>query len=140
MANRKLPKRAYDRVFELMAQGLSVKQACLEDDTPSETTFYKWLDDDEGGAKAERYSRAREARADYIFDEMIEIADDASNDYMERQNRDGSTTEVLDSEHVQRSTLRIRTRQWMLGRMAPSKYGDKLDVQHGGNVIVEIKK
>ena len=53
---------------------------------------------------------------------------------------DGSTSEVLDSEHVQRSTLRIRTRQWMLGRMSPTKYGDKLDVSHGGNVIVEIKK
>ena len=140
MANRKLPKKAYDRVFERMAEGWSVKQACLEDDTPSEAAFYKWLNDDEDGAKVERYTRAREARADYIFEDMLDIADDASNDYMMRQNRDGTESEVLDSEHVQRSRLRIDTRKWMLGRMSPTKYGDKLDVSHGGNVIVEIKK
>lgn len=137
----KLPEKAFERVLQLVSEGLSVAEACRQDDTPCQKSFYEWLKvEGKSEDRLQRYAHARDSRADVIFEEMIEIADDASNDWMERQNRDGSTTEVLDTEHVQRSRLRIETRKWMLGKMSPAKYGDKLDVQHGGNVIVEIKK
>jgi hypothetical protein len=136
MANKRVPKQAIDKVLSLVAQGYSVAKATKEDGTCSEATFYNWLNDDEDGKKLERYTRAREDRAEHHFEEMLEIADDGSNDFMTRE--DGR--EVVDQEHIQRSRLRIETRKWMLGKMSPSKYGDKLDVQHGGNVIVEIKK
>ena len=40
---------------------------------------------------------------------MLEIADDARNDWMERQRQDGSTEIKFDKENVQRSRLRIDT-------------------------------
>ena len=82
-------------------------------------------------------------QADHFADEIIEIADDASNDWMERERKDGSTEAVLNYEHVQRSRLRIDARKWLMARMAPKKYGDK--ITHTGDendepLIVQIVK
>ena len=125
MAPPRVPKAKIDKVLSLVAQGYFVAKATKEDGTCSQATFFNWLNhgtDKEIAEKLERYSRAKADRAETIFEEMLEIADDATaDDYNPRR-------------------LQIHTRQWMLGKMAPSKYGDKLDVHHGGNVVVEIKK
>ncbi len=65
-------------------------------------------------------------QADALFDEALEIADDASGDWS--TDKDGKKT--LDHEHVQRSRLRVDTRKWAAGKLAPKRYGDKL--QHTG--------
>ena len=61
-----------------------------------------------------------------IFEEMIDIADNATNDWMERQGEKSSGW-VLNGDHVQRSRLMIDTRKWMLAKMQPKKYGEKID-------------
>ncbi len=66
-------------------------------------------------------------QADALFDEALEIADDASGDWA--VDKDGKKT--LDHEHVQRSRLRVDTRKWAAGKLAPKRYGDKL--QHTGD-------
>lgn len=83
-----------------------------------------WAADDERFAK--QYARAMEARMDQMAAEIEEIADDGSNDWMERE---GHT--VLNGEHVQRSRLRIDTRKWLMSKMVPKKYGDR--VTHAGD-------
>jgi hypothetical protein len=45
---------------------------------------------------------------------------------MLRQNKDGSTTEVENHEAINRSRLRVDTRKWLIARMAPKKYGDRV--------------
>ena len=37
----------------------------------------------------------------------------------------------FDGEHVQRARLRIDSRKWLMSKMAPKKYGDRIEV--GGN-------
>ncbi len=75
-------------------------------------------------------------QADALFDEALEIADDASGDWT--ADKDGKKT--LDHEHVQRSRLRVDTRKWAAGKLAPKRYGDKL--QHtgegGGPIRTEV--
>ncbi len=66
-------------------------------------------------------------QADTLFDEALEIADDASGDWIKTE--DGK--KILDHEHVQRSRLRVDTRKWAAGKMAPKRYGDK--IQHTGD-------
>jgi hypothetical protein len=66
-------------------------------------------------------------QADALFDEALEIADDAAGDWS--TDKDGKR--VLDHEHVQRSRLRVDTRKWAAGKMAPKRYGDKM--QHTGD-------
>ena len=76
------------------------------------------------------------SRADAMFEDMIDIADDGRNDYI--VNGDGE--ERFNTEHVQRSRLRLDTRKWMLSKMLPKKYGDKItDEVIGNDNEIEIR-
>lgn len=120
-------EKAFKKIIHLIAnEKMSLRAALKEPETPSSETFYKWLSDDE--IKAKQYAHACEERADSIFEEILNIADDGTNDYMTNKNGD----EILNSEHVQRSKLRLEARKWVLAKMNPKKYGDKLDLTTGG--------
>ncbi len=124
------------KVLKLIGEGLSVKEICEQDGMPSRDTVYRWIADD--ADFADNYARATTLRADTMFDEMEEIADNANNDWMERRDADGDTTVgwQLNGEHIQRSKLRVDVRKWKLSKMQPKKYGEKLDIEHGGSVTV----
>jgi hypothetical protein len=68
-------------------------------------------------------ARARESGFDYLAAECLEIAEDGSNDYMASKHGP-----VLDTEHVQRSKLRIETRLKLLAKWDPKRYGDKVQL------------
>lgn len=97
---------------------------------PSQSMVFRWLADDRYITFRESYVRAREAQADALFDEMLNIADDGSNDWMEKRREDGSLETAVNHEHISRSKLRVDTRKWMAAKLAPKKYGEKL--QHTG--------
>jgi len=122
-----------DAICERLSDGRSLRSICLDEDMPGQTTVFRWLAANEDFRK--RYAHAREAQADAIVDEMLDIADDGSNDWMERRRDDGSVDEVLNHEHVQRSRLRLDARKWMASKLAPKKYGDKLDVTTDGKAL-----
>ena len=67
--------------------------------------------------------KAREAQADALFDEILEIADDSRNDTVHGENGD-----TPNHEWIARSKLRIDTRKWMAAKLRPKVYGDKIDV------------
>lgn len=119
----------FNRVIKEIQSGKALRNVLKEEGMPSSQTFYIWLDEDE--LKSKQYAGACEDRAEAIFEEMIEIADDGSNDYMtitkgiEKYN-------VEDKEVTNRSRLRIDTRKWMLSKLMPKKYGDKLDITTDG--------
>lgn len=114
--------------------GKSLREVLRDNDNmPSTQTFYKWIDTEI--EKSKQYARSCELRADIIFDEMIEIADDGSRDYTTKEIGDGIEVQVLNSEHIQRSRLRIDTRKWILSKMNPKKYGDKTDITTNGKEI-----
>lgn len=121
-----------DTICKRIAEGESVRTICKDDDMPSGVTIYNWLLDDDKKEFFKQYARARDAQAELMFDELLEIADDGRNDYMERENKDGSTYEVVNSEHINRSRLRVDTRKWYLSKVLPKKYGDKLDMTTDG--------
>lgn len=98
---------------------MSLRAALRMDGMPASETFFKWIDADK--EKTKQYARACEQRADNIFEEILEIADDSSNDVIITE--DGIPT--VNSEFVQRSKLRVDARKWMLGKMNPKKYGDR---------------
>jgi hypothetical protein len=86
---------------------------------PEGPTVRNWaLDNKEGFFP--QYARAREIQAYAVADELLEIADDGRNDWMERN---GGCE--LNGEHVQRSRLRIDARKWHLSKILPKVYGDR---------------
>jgi hypothetical protein len=84
-----------------------------------------------------KYTLAREAQADALFDDMLDIADDGRNDWMEKRNADGECIGWQENgEALRRSDLRIKTRQWMASKLLPKKYGEKLDLNVDGKVTL----
>ena len=72
-----------------------------------------------------------------VASKTADIADDGTNDWQERQNKDGSSYIALNTEHVQRSRLRVDTRKWIASKLKPKKYGDKQAVEHSGNIALD---
>jgi hypothetical protein len=77
------------------------------------------------------YARAREDQMHAFADELLEIADDGANDFVERKDKAGLVTTAYDREHVDRSKLRVDARKWLMARLAPRDYGDRLDLTDG---------
>ena len=117
-----------DAICARLEAGESLRAICRTDESmPPAATIFRWLEANE--AFREQYTRARTTGYQLLADEIIDIADDSSNDWVERENvKTGRVETVLDSDHVQRSKLRIDTRKWMLSKMLPKVYGDKLDI------------
>ena len=120
----------------LLAEGQSLAEICRQNDMPARSMVYRWLAAD--GGFRDRYVRAREAQADRFADEIIEIADDATNDWMKRRQGE-ETVRVVDHEHIQRSRLRVDARKWLMAKLAPKKYGDSVALTGGGGGPLVIK-
>ena len=117
-----------------MADGESLRSICRDDAMPALSTVFLWVS--KHSEFSEQYKLAMASRADAMFEDMIDIADDGRNDYI--VNGDGE--ERFNTEHVQRSRLRLDTRKWMLARMLPKKYGDKvIDDNDGNDSEIEIR-
>lgn len=91
-------------------------------------TFYELIEED--AIKKYAYAHACETRADHIFDEIIEIADDSSNDIEYTEHG-----EKQNAEFIARSRLRVDARKWCLSKMNPKKYGEKVDVTTDGKEL-----
>ena len=116
-------------ICERIAGGESLRQICGDGDVPSASTVFVWLSQDE--AFSEQYARAREAQADALFDDILSIADDGTNDWMERKNADGENIGWQENgEALRRSQLRVEARKWMAGKLKPKKYGDRITQEH----------
>lgn len=115
---------------EIASTSKSLRTICKMDGMPSVQTVLKWLREDKNGFLAQ-YTRAKEEQADYLVEEMIDIADDGSNDLMTITKGDVSY-EVENKEVTNRSKLRVETRKWISSKLKPKKYGDRLDVGHRG--------
>ena len=117
-----------------MADGESLRSICRDDAMPALSTVFLWVS--KHFEFSEQYKLAMASRADAMFEDMIDIADDGRNDYI--VNGDGE--ERFNTEHVQRSRLRLDTRKWMLSKMLPKKYGDKIvDEDVGNDNEIEIR-
>lgn len=77
---------------------------------------------------AQQYAKAREDLLEHWAEEITDIADDGSNDWIRREHESGRVETVPDSEHINRSRLRVDTRKWLLSKLAPRRYGDRLDL------------
>jgi hypothetical protein len=118
-----------DDIVAGLSDGVPLRELCRREGMPSWRTVYSWMDADEGIAT--RVAQAREIGFEAIAEEILDIADDASNDWMERKRQNGTVDIVLDSDHVQRSKLRIETRLKLLACWNPKKYGTKQTVDVG---------
>ncbi len=99
---------------------------------PDASTVFRWLRTYPEFRK--QYETAKEESTDALAEEVLDIADNGSNDWMER-NYGENTVWVANGEALQRSRLRVDTRKWLMSKMKPKKYGEKLDMTSDGKVL-----
>ncbi len=85
------------------------------------------------------YAQAKCEQIEFLTEDIVEMADDATNDWMEYYDKqEGCSAWKLNGEHVQRTRLRIDTRKWIACKLAPKIYGDKqqteVTVKHEDNI------
>jgi len=92
---------------------------------PCASTVFKWLT--EKPEFTEQYARAKEESSDALFEELLDIADDGRNDWMEKLDSEGNMIGwQLNGEHIHRSKLRVDSRKWMMSKLKPKKYGERI--------------
>jgi transposase-like protein len=119
-----------DRICEAIANSnRGLVTICKQEGMPTRSTVHKWIS--ENKQFSDKYAKAREDQADYLAEEMLEIADNSTNDTT--LNRMGE--EIENREWVNRSRLRVDTRKFIASKLKPKKYGDKLDLTTDGEKI-----
>jgi len=117
-----------DKVFNEMRQGLSAYKACLKVGVP-QSTLNHWLNDD--AELAADYARAREELHEFIAAEIVAIADAPVP-----SNEKGG----LDPGAIQKQRLQVDTRKWLLSKLAPKKFGDKIEVSGDADNPLKIER
>lgn len=120
-------------VLKQIGKGKALRNVLKDKEMPSTQTFYKWLEEDE--SKSKRYARATELRAENIFEDILDIADNNTADII---TKDGE--ERTNNDAIQRSRLMVDARKWHLAKLHPKKYGDKIEttIQGGDKPIQTI--
>jgi hypothetical protein len=111
----------------------SLRSICSAEDMPDAKTVYRWLARHE--EFCQQYTRARQMQAEVFYDENIEIADNATDDVIFLADEDSSgegARPAIKHSAIARARLQIDTRKWAMSKMLPRKYGDRTDVNLGG--------
>ena len=122
MATKRTEPGSQDRakisqmVLDGMRSGLSAYKACQKAGVP-QSTFSRWVDDD--ATLAENYARAREDLIELMAEQVLQLSD---------QDVPMSGDGKKDWQAIQKHKLQVDSRKWLLSKLAPKKYGDKLEV------------
>jgi hypothetical protein len=121
----KRPAEFNDDIFqeacERMAGGEGLRKICEDPQMPSRQTFLRWIEKDTG--RQTRYQAAREALMDWYGEEILTIAWDSSKDTIPA---DGKKPARCDNEWVNRSRLKVDTLKFLMAKLHPRRYGERL--------------
>ena len=104
------------KVLEGMRGGMSAFKSC-EAAGVNHSTFIRWADED--AELADNYARAREDLLERMAQEVLDLSDKEVP-----ETGDGRK----DWQAIQKHKLQVDTRKWLLSKLAPRKYGEKLEV------------
>lgn len=144
-----------EQILQYLREGESLIVAA-EKSGVARTTVIEWTKDkrnvldssaNEEGVKqtfADEYARAREIGWAYHAEEILRIADEERLMVRTKTDKEGKTYE-MEVDAVERSRLQIDARKWLLSKMLPKVYGDKIETTvqgpNGGPVeITEIRR
>ncbi len=128
-----------EQILSRMAEGETLTEICKGPGMPTRGTVWFWTTRPENADFSDAYTQAKFARLEAMADEIMDIADNATNDWMERQSKDGNSAGwEFNGEAVRRSHLRVESRKWLLARLHRD-YRDKLETKHDvGGSLAEL--
>ena len=122
-------------VLSRLAEGETLTDICRDPEYPATKTVREWVS--ESSLFGASYALARVAQMQQWADEIISIADDDTLDVVTKRTPQGREYEALDQQNVQRARLRIDTRKFLMAKIAPALYGDRVQHEVTGMVAHE---
>jgi hypothetical protein len=130
-------------IFKRLCEPRSLRSVCDDEDMPTRQTVLHWVVTDAKGKPwsgfSYHYAQARQVQAHIWAEEITDIADDSGFDAKVTENGI-----VVDGEAIQRARLRVDTRKWMLSKVLPKVYGDRVAHEvtgkDGGPMQVEVTR
>lgn len=117
-------------ICDRLIDGQSLRQICKDEAMPAKSTIFKWLKD--FPEFSDQYAHARALQMEAMAEEILDIADDTSLDTKTIERKDGTEVEVQNAEWINRCRLQVDTRKWLMSKLAPKKYGDKIQQEVSG--------
>lgn len=140
-----------DEICNRIASGRTTLSVSRDEDMPALSTIYDWRDSGKHPMFSEMYARAREKLCQHWADEIVEDSLNQSRDQQERVIKKDGYSEKLgtynetvvttssDNTAVQRDKLIVDTKKWLLARLRPKEYGDKIEQQLTGKDGAEFQ-
>lgn len=114
-----LTKTLGAKICRALMEPVSLREICKKGSMPARSTVLRWLSSEEPSELEQwfrvQYARAREVQADLIVDDILELADESK----------GCVTPA----EVQSYKLRVEARKWVASKLAPKRYGDRLELE-----------
>lgn len=117
----KYTKELGDLICDLIANSDRGLRSICQEVSIVPSTVFTWIQNYPDFQK--QYARARELQADFLAEQILEISDYSANDTIHTDKG-----EIPDHEWISRSRLRVDSRKWLASKLAPKKYGDKVDM------------
>jgi hypothetical protein len=122
-----------DAIIEWIADGKPLREFCRQENSPSWSTVYNWLDASEEFAA--RFARAREIGADAIAQEALDIANTPVEGVTREIDKDGAEKAKYE-DMLGHRRLQVDTRLKLLAKWFPQKYGEKTEHTLRGGVVI----
>lgn len=126
--SEKEKEKIITKVCDRVANGEALRTILAEKNMIDKNTFYIWIDADP--SKSEQYARSCAERAESMFEDILNIADNQEEDTIVVNG-----VEMVNHNSINRARLRVDARKWALSKLMPKKYGDKVDITTDGDAI-----
>ena len=111
----------------------------MYDDMPTKVNINIWRRKYPGFRSL--YAQAKCEQIEFLTEDILEIADDGKNDWMEHWDKNNECISWrVNGEHIQRSRVRIDTRKWLAAKLAPKIYGDALTQENHNPIHEDVVK
>ena len=127
-------ERIVDHVCAEITKKRFVSSILAEDEgMPSSPTFYGWLGENEEWSN--KVARAREFGMEAHVEDMIAIADNATDDVYIEYDKNDNPVAKIDGSAIQRAKVQIYAREKAAQMLSPKRFGAKLDLTSGGKEL-----
>lgn len=113
-----------EEILDRVADGEYLEDICKDDHMPDRRTIQRHKRRDEKFRRA--YACAREDQMESFEFKAHCVAHDGSQDYKEIEDAKGNKRVVVDHENIARSRLIVEQYRWVMGKLAPTVYGERM--------------
>lgn len=119
-------KEKADEICELLATGMSLRTVCKKDNMPDMSTVFAWIRTHEDFSN--QYAKAKEEAIDAKHEELEALGDEAIE--LSQRVDPKASGAVVNAVRLKADNLK-----WVMSKLKPKKYGDKVDVTSDGKAI-----